>query len=150
MRLGNCLDLEAGPTYHGIFSRDVFLHIDDKKRLFSNIKKALLPGGKLLFTDYCCGTKPWSNDFAAYVSHRGYQLNTVAEYTQILEDAGFHITRAEDATDRFIDILKAELKKIATLEFTRSEITLLADSWQSKIDRANQGDQRWGIFQAQL
>jgi len=150
LSLGNCLDLEAGPTYHGIFSRDVFLHIHDKKRLFNNIKKALLAGGKILFTDYCCGAKPWSNEFTAYVNSRGYQLNTVAQYTQILEDAGFQITSAEDATDRFIDILKAELKKIATLEFNPPEIALLADSWQSKIDRASQGDHRWGIFQAHL
>jgi len=150
LNLGNCLELKASPTYHGIFSRDVFLHIHDKKRLFSNLKNALLPGGKLLFTDYCCGEKPWSDEFSEYVSNRNYQLHTVTEYTQILEEAGFQVIDARDATGRFIDILKTELKKIAALEFSPSEKTLLADSWQSKIDRARQGDHRWGIFQAQL
>ena len=150
LSLGNCLELNPGPTYHGIFSRDVFLHIHDKKHLFSNLKNALLSGGTLLFTDYCCGEKPWSDEFTEYVSNRGYQLHTVPEYAQILEDAGFNVISAQDATDRFIDILKVELNKIGALEFSPSEIALLSDSWQAKIDRANQGDHRWGVFIAHI
>ena len=150
LRIGNCLELDTSPTYHGIFSRDVFLHISDKIRLLKSLKNALLPGGKLLFTDYCCGEKPWSSDFTEYVNNRGYQLHTVTEYIQLLENCGFKVMRGEDATDRFIVILKQELEKIASLNFSSSEKVQLTQSWQSKIDRATLGDHRWGIFLAHL
>ncbi|MCP4387274.1 MAG: methyltransferase domain-containing protein, partial [Gammaproteobacteria bacterium] len=77
---GDCLQLDRRDCYDAIYSRDVFLHIHDKTRLFVVLKSALRAGGQLLFTDYCCGPKPWSDDFAAYVDDREYCLHTTEEY----------------------------------------------------------------------
>lgn len=34
-------------------------------------------------------------------------------------------------------------------KFSESEFESLAESWESKIERSKQGDQRWGIFYAE-
>ncbi|MBC8260070.1 MAG: methyltransferase domain-containing protein, partial [SAR324 cluster bacterium] len=55
----NCLELQAFEKYDVIHSRDVFLHISDKDRLFEVIRRILVAGGQLAFSDYCLGaTKP--------------------------------------------------------------------------------------------
>ena len=67
LELGDCLELQRPEYYYAVYSRDVFLHIDDKTRLFSVLRAALLSGWKLFFTDYCCGEKPLGKEFSAYV-----------------------------------------------------------------------------------
>jgi phosphoethanolamine N-methyltransferase len=89
LQWGDCLELERENVYDAVYSRDVFLHIQDKSRLFTTLENALQPGGKLLFTDYCCGPKPWDDDFGDYVKDRNYSLHTVDEYAGIISDAGF-------------------------------------------------------------
>lgn len=61
---GDCLELDRPGYYDAIYSRDVFLHIEDKTRLISALYASLRPGGQLFFTDFCCGKKPWSEPFS--------------------------------------------------------------------------------------
>ena len=131
-----------------MFSRDVFLHIHDKPRLLDVIHRALKPGGKLLFTDYCCGPPPWGEDFSTYVRSRGYDLHTVKAYAELLEGAGFRRVSGIDWTDRFIEVLETELTGIGTLPLPPAERTALQADWRAKITRARSGDQRWGRFSA--
>ena len=148
LTLGDCLDLKAHEAYDAIYSRDVFLHINDKERLFRVLHRALKPGGTLLFTDYCCGNKPWQPDFEKYVTDRRYCLHTVPEYRAILEGAGFLVVAACDWTDRFIRCLREETKRISTAGFDAETAGELERSWLGKIERANGGDHRWGMFTA--
>ena len=145
---GDCLDLDRPEFYDAIYSRDVFLHIADKARLFSVLNALLKSGGKLLFTDYCCGEKPWSDAFAAYVEDRGYSLHTLPEYAGLISDSGFTQVKSVDITDRFTDILRADLNKIDGLELSGSIRSQLKQSWLGKLGRAQSGDHRWGLFTA--
>ena len=111
---------------------------------------ALVPGGTLLFTDYCCGEPPWSGGFSDYVASRGYCLHTISEYAEILKLAGFQRIAALDWTDRFIRLLGAELKRIPALGFTAEESEALSASWQQKIGRSQSGEHRWGMFCASI
>ena len=90
---GDCLEMQCPDCYDAIYSRDVFLHIHDKARLFSVLKSLLRPGGKLLFTDYCCGEKPWKQEFSEYVDDRSYNLHTLFEYAALVSEAGFKQVR---------------------------------------------------------
>ena len=48
---GDCLLLESTDQFHGIYSRDVFLHIHNKTELFKVLYNALKEKGHLVFTD---------------------------------------------------------------------------------------------------
>ena len=148
LQRGDCLELDCSDRYDAIYSRDVFLHIADKARLFTVLNAALKPGGQLLFTDYCCARKPWSDEFGAYVQERGYILHTTDEYAELIASAGFEQIGARDVTDRFIEILRAELDRIETLPLAQTQRDKLRLSWRQKLERAEAGPQRWGMFSA--
>ena len=85
-------------------SRDTILHIADKEELFRKFLYTLKPGGKLMISDYCHGDKVahfkhpkydpiygqvHSQQFKDYVAQRGYKLETVKGYGDVLKKAGF-------------------------------------------------------------
>ena len=70
-------------TFDVVYSRDTILHIKDKLVLFTKFFKWLKPGGRLLISDYCCGTKEWSPHFKEYVAQRRYNLHSVADYGKV-------------------------------------------------------------------
>ena len=148
LRWGDCLQLGCSQRYDAIYSRDVFLHIADKPRLFEVLHRALRPHGRLLFSDYCCGPAPWSDEFGAYVASRSYNLCSVGEYAELMSTAGFRQVEATDATARFVELLRAELDRIESLQLEQENRDELRQSWKQKIERALAGDQRWGIFSA--
>jgi phosphoethanolamine N-methyltransferase len=143
----DCLKLDRPETYDAVYSRDVFLHIQDKPRLFRVLNQSLRSGGQLLFTDYCCGPKPWAVDFSDYVEQRGYCLHTLEDYAGLISAAGFEQVTFRDLTDRFVAILESDLATIAKMAVT-GDREKLANSWRQKIARAKGGDHRWGLFTA--
>ena len=145
---GDCLELERPDCYDAIYSRDVFLHIHDKSRLFSVLYQSLRSGGQLLFTDYCCGPKPWSADFTHYIEDRGYCLHTLDEYAALISKAGFEQVVYEDLTGRFIEILESDLETIAGMDIESASRDKLERSWRQKVARSKAGDHRWGLFTA--
>nr|XP_033477076.1 phosphoethanolamine methyltransferase isoform X1 [Epinephelus lanceolatus] len=141
-------------SFDVIYSRDTILHIADKLALFKRFHSWLKPGGKLLISDYCCGEKPWTPVFEAYVKQRGYILYTPSQYGKFLEEAGFCKVRAEDRTAQFIQVIKTELQRAETIknefiqEFSEEDYFAIVNGWREKLERSNSGDQRWGLFYA--
>jgi len=148
LALGDCLELDRPGQYDAVYSRDAFMHIADRGRLFRVLHRCLKPGGRLLFTDYCCGSPPWSEEFCNYVEQRSYHLLTLDDYQRILRDSGFQGVSSSDLSDRFIDILDRELRRIETLMPSLLEGEELKTSWLAKLKRAKSGEHRWGLFQA--
>jgi phosphoethanolamine N-methyltransferase len=140
------LRYDCSDLYDLAHSRDVFLHIYDKARLFANIKRCLRPGGHLLFTDYLCRAGPKSAAFEAYIHSRQYDLRSLDEYRLLLEQAGFDVLLAQDRTAEFIAILERELEQLRSSQLDVREQAALAQSWLDKIERARDGEQRWGVF----
>jgi len=141
--------------YDVIYSRDTILHIDDKLSLFKKIMKSLKPGGKLMISDYCHGDKEHSASFKKYVAGRGYALQTVTQYGDILKKAGLKKVVASDISDYMIEILKKELNEFCEMrssfirEFSKEDFDYIYRGWREKLDRVQQGDQVWGFFTAQ-
>ncbi len=148
LRWGDCLDLDCSDCYDAIYSRDVFLHIHDKVRLFATLWDSLRPGGILLFTDYCCGSESWDKDFKAYVEDRSYCLHSVVEYVDLISAAGFERVIGEDISARFIEILEADLVRIGESALEQATRVKLEQSWLQKLDRCKAGHHRWGLFTA--
>jgi len=143
---GDCSSISASNSFDAVYSRDVFLHIHDKAKLFNALYQAMASGGILLFTDYCCGEKPWPDDFQAYVDERNYCLHTVDEYAKLIEQSGFEELKSEDLTDRFTKILEQELDTISTLELSDEKRFSLEQSWKKKLAQSRLGCHRWGLF----
>ncbi len=143
---GDCLDLAEAKRYDAVYSRDVFLHVADKPRLFDRLYSALRPGGRVLITDYCCAPRPWSAEFSCYVERRGYDLRTVPEYGRLLSLAGLEPVHVEDRTPQFIDIHERELRAFDARALGEHETEDLKRGWQAKLERARRGEQRWGLF----
>jgi len=93
-------------------------------------------------------------EYEEYVNDRRYSLLTPSEYGKCLESVGFKNVEATDATDKFVECLKVELKRLESIkdefikEFSADDYQHLADGWKSKLDRTAQSHQRWGIFRA--
>lgn len=143
---GDLMSLEADRHFNAIYSRDVFLHLEDKAALFGLLLRALKPGGRLLITDYCRGTGSLSQAFDDYVRSRGYFLITIGEYARFLRKAGFEAVRAVDLTSRFAEIHLRELKRLERSGDAADDLSDLAAAWKEKRDRALRGEQRWGLF----
>jgi phosphoethanolamine N-methyltransferase len=147
--LADILHYQPPIAYDLVHSRDVFLHIHDKARLFAVLMRCLRPGGRLLFTDYLCGASAPSPEFAAYVRARNYDLVDLETYRALLERAGFVVERAEDRTAQFAAILERELARLPSSRLPAHERDELAGSWQAKLGRTRAGEQRWGVFVGQ-
>jgi phosphoethanolamine N-methyltransferase len=116
------------------------------------LKDWLKPGGKIFITDYCCGPKPWSDEFTGYVEQRGYDLRTVDEYGNIFSRLGFRTVKALDVTNLFVESLNNELSKMNQIkddflrEFSEEDFQYLIDGWKAKLVRCAEGFQKWGLF----
>lgn len=139
-------------TFDVIYSRDTILHIQDKPALFRSFYRWLKPGGKVLISDYCKSPGPASEEFAGYIKQRGYDLHAVAEYGQMLRDAGFDEVIAEDRTEQFISVLQKELNTVEKerdsfiQEFSEQDYNEIIGGWKAKLIRSSSGEQRWGLF----
>jgi hypothetical protein len=83
---------------------------------FSVLSDSLRAGGRLLFTDYCCGPQPWAMDFAGYVEDGGYCLHTLDDYAGLISGAGFEQVVYSDLTYRFIGVLEADIETIGGMD----------------------------------
>jgi len=140
------LRYEAAGEYDLVHSRDAFLHIHDKGRLFAKLARCLRPGGRLLFTDYLRADGAPSQGFAAYIRARNYELCSLDMYRERMAAAGFTIVLAEDRTAEFTAILERELGQILASALPPRERAEMAESWRAKLARARAGEQRWGVF----
>lgn len=145
---GDILTYDLAHDYDLVHSREVFLHIHDKSRLFAKLHGALKPGGRLLFTDYCRGADKPSGTFRSYVEEFGYDLRPMGEIAELIGDAGFTDVIATDKTEQFVEIHQRELDELPATDLSPAAQAELRLGWLAKIDRAQQGDQRWGWFQA--
>lgn len=152
--VSDCRSREFEPaSFDGIYSRDALLHIHDKADLIQKMYHWLKPGGQILITDYCRAAAEPSEEFAAYIEKRGYDLRPVEDYGALFKEAGFAEVLAEDATESvflpslFKELKRGEERKQEILEeFSEEDYNALVNGWREKVTRATAGEQRWGIF----
>jgi phosphoethanolamine N-methyltransferase len=152
--LGDVLETTFPEPFDIVWSRDAFMHIPDKPRLFSRLYQLLAPGGRLIITDYARGKKPGKPEFEQYVQKTGYHVIEPREYGRLLEGAGFADVVVDDATPRFIEILEAESTRLVENRaeflnsFSDADLKYLVDRWAMKIGFCRDGDMKWGIYLA--
>jgi phosphoethanolamine N-methyltransferase len=150
--LGDVLEISFAEPFDIIWSRDAFIHIPDKPRLFRRLHELTAAGGRIVITDYARGKTPGSPEFERYIEKTGYHVIDPREYGRLLERAGFHDVVVDDATARFIAILESERDRLVTTRaeflasFSEADLTYLIDRWEMKLRFCGQGDMRWGNY----
>jgi len=100
-RCGNILDGVEG-TYDAIVSFLCFLHIADRRSLFSACRRALTPGGAMYIEDYALRRQPTEQEATALrVKVQSPVLPSPAQYEDQLHAAGFADVRVEDVTSQW-------------------------------------------------
>ena len=100
-------------SYDLIYSRDAFLHIENKSKLFKKIKTLLNENGLLMFTDYCFGNNNnHSREFKNYLKNRKYYILKIEDYKNIVERSGFVILKMENDPKKFKYYLRSELGRL--------------------------------------
>jgi phosphoethanolamine N-methyltransferase len=152
--LGDVLEEKFAEPFDIIWSRDAFMHIPDKPRLFSRLQELMAPGGRLVITDYARGKAPGSPEFESYIQKTGYHVIEPREYGRLLEAAGFVDVVVDDATARFIEILESEADSLVTkraeflASFSEADLNYLVERWAMKVRFCKAGDMKWGIYLA--
>lgn len=152
--IGDVMTYKLPTHFDVVWSRDALMHLHDKPALFKRLFSLLAPGGTLVVTDYARGPLPGSTEFQAYVKSTGYHLVEPAAYGKLLEGAGFVDVEVEDATGKFIEIMKREAAALAANRedfvgmFSESDLKYLIDRWAMKDGFCHAGDMKWGIYKA--
>jgi phosphoethanolamine N-methyltransferase len=151
--LGDVMEMPFPSRFDIIWSRDAFMHIADKSRLFSRLRGLLNDGGRIVITDYARGKTPGSTAFESYIAKTGYHVVEPARYGQLLSDAGFVDVIVTDATADFVDILRRESQRLIDHRaeflsaFSEEDLNYLVDRWSMKERFCEAGEMKWGIYQ---
>lgn len=79
---------------------NTYSYIDDRVLYFSNLRKAIRPGGKIIIIDFKKKETPFGPDLAERIDF--------AEITQELIEAGYTITTVDDSSLEYQYIIKAQ------------------------------------------
>jgi cyclopropane fatty-acyl-phospholipid synthase-like methyltransferase len=110
-------------SFEAVISVDVVLHLQDRSRLFREVVRVLVPGGRFWFTDAGVLTGPVSVEEAALRSPHGYtQLAPVGFNDRALEAEGFRILSVDDRT---ADLLANAAGRLAARIAHRDEMEAL-------------------------
>ncbi|MGQ2871444.1 methyltransferase domain-containing protein [Leptospira santarosai] len=139
-----------------LWSRDTgaFVPQNEKLSVWKKLHKILHPGGEVLITDYCLGSKPISSTFKAKMLAWGQHMITLPEYAVLLQEAGFIDVRVDDQTQDLLNSMllgkeRLESRKQDFLqEQTLEEYEGLCDRWEQKIGFASNNELAWMVLTA--
>jgi len=107
------LDSDLGLAPHAFdaaIAYDVVLHLRDRRRAFHDIAQALVPGGRLLFTDAAVVSGSVSSEDIATRSMHGFvQFCAVGFNESALERSGFRLLETEDRTPTLLGNARGRL-----------------------------------------
>jgi phosphoethanolamine N-methyltransferase len=141
----------ADGSFALVWSRDSLACIDDKASVLRDAHRVLVPGGRLLMTDFCRADRP-SATFDRYAEDCGWHVVPLAEYRRQLDAVGFAGVSVDDISDDMATWLRTEF---ARLERGRDEFERrfgapaydrMARRWRQKQEFCDRGDLVWARF----
>ncbi|WP_321818631.1 MULTISPECIES: methyltransferase domain-containing protein [unclassified Paraburkholderia] len=121
-----------------IYSRDTLMYEKNKQSFFERCFSILRPGGLIYITDFCKNDK--SKDFDNFESSSGYDLKTIAEYSEIISNSGFDCLASDDISQSTIEKLSSDLREYKNKTQKNSDLIKKQDAdhivgrWVEKIN----------------
>lgn len=110
-----CLPFRSG-AFTACVAEEAFLHIPDRRTLLRECRRVLAPGGRLAFTDWIAGESISQEERTTLAGVLAAdQMATVADYRQLLAEAGFREVVVEDLTEGWQRILQDRLANYRSL-----------------------------------
>lgn len=93
----------ADASFDVVFSKDSWIHVEDKPGLFDEVHRVLRPGGRLLAGDWMRGPEPFSSHMTYFFELEGltYHMERLDRTGELLAEAGFVDIELEDITDSY-------------------------------------------------
>ncbi len=95
----------AEQSFDAVVCMDAICHMPERRRLLSEWRRVLRPGGRMLYTDPVVVTGFVSNSELATRSSTGYfEFCPPGANEQSIRDAGFELLLAEDVTENEVEV----------------------------------------------
>lgn len=157
------LQVQPGPlpfadgSFDVVFSKDSWIHVEDKRRLFSEVHRVLRPGGSLLAGDWMCGPEPFSSDMEYFFELEGltYHMERLDNAGRLLDAVGFTAIELEDITATYRTQAHAEYEQMRGPWLPRMEQILgeqtaahFVENWHALTVVLDRGELRPGRLRA--
>lgn len=109
-------------TFDRVYGQEAWVHIADKAALLAQCRRVLKPGGILAFTDII-SCAPLTTEEAAQMADEMQfpSIVTAQHYLDLLPGAGFAVTKHDDLSPGWRDILVGRLEMYRSLRDTTVE-----------------------------
>ena len=145
-------------SFDAIFSKEAFIHIQNKFELMTDIHRILKPGGYLAVGDWMRNDDNLpSLQMQEYIAAEGldYYMCSLDKYREILENTGFKIISMNDRNEWYLKKVKKEVADIEgplwnqvveAIGIEEGEYAL--DIWKKLLGVVEKGEHRPGNFRA--
>ena len=147
----------ADGSFDGVFSKDSWIHVEDKRGLFSEVHRVLRPGGALLAGDWMRGPEPFSEHMEYFFVLEGltYHMETLEQAGRLLESTGFTAIELEDITATYRSQAHAEYEQMCGSWLPRMQQILgeetaahFVENWRALTVVLDRGELRPGRLRA--
>ena len=146
-------------SFEMVFSKDTFLHIEDKEKLAEDLFRVIKNGGFLCVSDWMrVDDNPPSTLMKEYIKMEGLSMNmcSLQRYSKALKSVGFINIQLRDRNAWYLEVAKRELNDLQTFFYKRL-IDILgkedADAtiriWEKMVEVLTAGEHRPGHFYAE-
>ncbi len=100
-----------------VFSKEAFIHVEDKSALFRECFRVLRDGGWIVLSDWFCGNQPFSPEMEAWLEREAeyvtFHIATLDSTGSVLGDIGFANVTSVDRNDWYKRYTREELARLS-------------------------------------
>ena len=143
----------ADESFDIVISSGAITQTDDKASMFGEILRVLRPGGHFACYEWMSSGADLSDDMRYWIKleELTYAFQTLDDYHQLLDAAGFEDVRTEDASDwyrneaqREYELLRGDLYETAVELIGQTDADHFVEDWRAMVVVCQSGEMRQG------